>query len=107
LKSTTPILTSILNECSKHALRLNSAYQKLQGSLPITPGRVFNLDEQEFEHLDQYIFRFSKLQDTIGNKLFKSVLLEVEMLKREKKNLTAKNAKSAKETQRQTSRVLR
>jgi len=56
---------------------LNSAYQKLQVSLPITPGRVFNLDEQEVEHLDQYIFRFSKLQDTIGNKLFKSVLLEL------------------------------
>jgi len=66
-----------LNECSKHVLRLNSAYQKLQVSLPITPGRVFNLDEQEVEHLDQYIFRFSKLQDTIGNKLFKSVLLEL------------------------------
>lgn len=77
MKRNTPILKLLLNECSKHVLRLNSAYQKLQVSLPITPGRVFNLDEQEVEHLDQYIFRFSKLQDTIGNKLFKSVLLEL------------------------------
>ena len=56
---------------------MNSAYRKLQSSLPITPDRVFKLDDQEVEHIDQYIFRFSKLQDAIGNKLFKSVLAEL------------------------------
>lgn len=57
--------------------RMDSAYQKIQPSLPITPDRVFKLDDQEVEHIDQYIFRFSKLQDAIGNKLFKSVLTEL------------------------------
>ncbi|MDP3150345.1 MAG: hypothetical protein Q8N83_14580 [Ignavibacteria bacterium] len=77
MKSNTPILKSLLNECSKHAFWMNSAYRKLQSSLPITPDRVFKLDDQEVEHIDQYIFRFSKLQDAIGNKLFKSVLTEL------------------------------
>jgi hypothetical protein len=45
---------------------LNSAYHKIQSSLPITRDRVFQLDDQEVEHLDQYIFRFAKLQDAIG-----------------------------------------
>lgn len=56
---------------------MDSAYQKIQPSLPITSDRVFKLDDQEVEHIDQYIFRFSKLQDAIGNKLFKAVLTEL------------------------------
>jgi len=77
LKRHTPILKALLNECSKHAFRMNSAHRKIQPSLPITPDRVFTLDEQEVEHIDQYIFRFSKLQDALGNKPFKSVLTEL------------------------------
>jgi len=45
---------------------MNSAYKKIEPSLPITSEKVFKLDEWEVEHLDQYIFRFSKLQDAMN-----------------------------------------
>ncbi|MCL5030368.1 MAG: hypothetical protein M1480_15260 [Bacteroidetes bacterium] len=68
------ILKTIINECERHLLRMNNAYEKIGPSLPITPEKVFNLSNDEVEHIDQFIFRFSKLQDAIGQKLFKSVL---------------------------------
>lgn len=46
-------------------------------SLPIEPKKIFNLSEDKAEHIDQFIFRFSKLQDAIGQKLFKAVLIEL------------------------------
>ena len=77
MKKSSAILESVINECNKHVQRMNSAYKKIEPSLPITSEKVFKLDEWEVEHIDQYIFRFAKLQDAIGNKLFKSVLAEL------------------------------
>lgn len=69
------ILISIISECKKHLSRINYAYRKLMPLLPFTPDKVAVLQDEEVEHLDHYIFRFSKLQDAIGQKLFKSVLV--------------------------------
>ena len=71
------ILKSIINECRKHLMRMNSAYEKMSKDLPIMPEKVFELNNELVEHIDQFIFRFSKLQDSIGQKLFKSVLIEL------------------------------
>jgi uncharacterized protein with HEPN domain len=71
------ILISVVNECKKHALRMNSAYEKILPGLPIKPEKVFKLNDDETEHIDQFIFRFSKLQDSISQKLFKYVLMEL------------------------------
>ena len=57
------ILETIVNECRKHAIRMNSAYEKMEPKLPIKPEKVFNLSDDEVEHIDQFIFRFSKLQE--------------------------------------------
>ncbi len=77
MKKSSVILKSVINECNKHVQRMDSAYKKIEPSLPITSEKIFKLDDEEVEHIDQYIFRFSKLQDAIGNKLFKSVLAEL------------------------------
>ena len=73
-KKNNKILKTIISECEKHLLRMNNAYEKISPSLPITPKRIFNLSNDEIEHIDQFIFRFSELQDALGQKLFKSVL---------------------------------
>ena len=73
-KKNNKILKTIISECEKHLLRMNNAYEKISPSLPITPKKILNLSDDEVEHIDQFIFRFSKLQDAIGQKLFKSVL---------------------------------
>ena len=64
-------LQKILNECDKHFLRLNSAYKKMSQFIPLDEKKYLNLSDDEIEHIDQYLFRFSKVQDTMGEKLFK------------------------------------
>lgn len=68
-------LSAALKECEKHLLRLNSAYEKMNNFMPLSPEKYQQLTDDEIEHIDQYLFRFSKLQDAIGERLFKSVLL--------------------------------
>lgn len=68
-------LTKIFHECDKHLLRLNGAYSKIIVLLPFDANTYSNLNENEIEHIDQYLFRFAKLQDAMGEKLFRAFLL--------------------------------
>ncbi len=43
--------------------------------MPLNKEHYENLSEDEIEHIDQFLYRFSKLQDAMGQKLFKSILL--------------------------------
>ncbi len=68
-----------LRQASLHLRRLNDAVKQLEKKY------TFPIDEQAYEQInndlvavafsDQIIYRFSKLQDTIGAKLFKALLL--------------------------------
>jgi len=71
-------LLKILNECDKHLLRMNSASKKMSLFMPLTVTRYEDLTEDEIEHIDQFLFRFSKLQDAMGQKLFKSLLVALD-----------------------------
>jgi len=75
MKKNQYILKSILNECAKHLKRMNFAYKKISSLFPITKERISKLNEDEISYIDQIIYRFSKLQDAIGQKLFKAVLI--------------------------------
>ncbi len=68
-------LEKIFNECDVHLKRINSAYRKMSLFMPLDRDRYDKLSEDEIEHIDQYLFRFSKLQDAMGKKLFKNMLL--------------------------------
>ncbi len=68
-----------LTESYKHLLRLENAFEALKKNyfFPISTDN-FKIILENIEHLaysDQIIYRFSKLQDCMGAKLFKSVLL--------------------------------
>lgn len=65
---------SIVEQCRKHAERLDYAYSHIAFLLPFSAEKVRTLKDEEISYLDQYIFRFSKLQDAIGQKLFPVVL---------------------------------
>lgn len=66
-------------ECRRHLTRLETAFSMLQAhcSFPLDKQQMLQLheDPQLLAYSDQCIYRFSKLQDTMGAKLFKSVLL--------------------------------
>ena len=71
-------LQKIIEECDKHILRMDRAYKKIAPSLPLDKDKYTSLSEDEVGYIDQYLFRFAKLQDTIGKRLFKAVFLFLE-----------------------------
>lgn len=71
-------IEKVFNECEKHILRMQSAITKMSSFMPLTSQKYINLSDDEVEHIDQFLFRFTKLQDTLGEKLFKSILLFVD-----------------------------
>ena len=71
-------IKKLIDECYKHQYRINSAYSKIEYKLPLTEQVYKNLTDEDIEHIDQFIFRFSKLQDAIGQRLFKAMLIFLE-----------------------------
>ena len=71
-------LLKIINECDKHLLRMQSASKKMSIFMPLSIKKYETLSEDEIEHIDQFLFRFSKLQDAMGQKLFKTLLLALD-----------------------------
>ena len=63
-----------LHECNQHKKRLLSAKQRLKSMMPLDVNSYLGLDEMSISVIDQMIFRFSKLQDTMGDKIFPNIL---------------------------------
>lgn len=64
----------VLNECLLHQKRIAYALCKLKKLMPLTPTQYVALTDEQVEALDQFLFRFSKLQDAIGQRLFSGIL---------------------------------
>ena len=60
--------------CDKHIARIEEALCGLQPYFPLDEEKYLNLNSEAVMRLDQFIFRFSKLQDVIGAKIFRYVL---------------------------------
>ena len=65
-----------LNECSKHKIRIEKSYAKVKDIFPLSAPRYEKLSDEEIEGIDQYLFRFAKLQDTLGKRLFRTIVAE-------------------------------
>ena len=68
-------LEKIFYECDKHLQRVQSSAKELESVMPLDAQSYTNLNEEQVKVLDQFLFRFSKLQDAMGQKLFKVILL--------------------------------
>jgi superfamily I DNA/RNA helicase len=68
-------LGKIINECRKHQLRLEEAAMDMKCFMPLEPESFNALSKDQIRVIDQFLFSFEKLQDAIGKKLFKSILL--------------------------------
>jgi len=53
---------------------MSFAYHKIEKHFPLTGERFINIVPEELSYFDQLIFRFSKLQDCMGGKLFPTLL---------------------------------
>ncbi len=59
-----------------HAIHLKESLQEVARLMPLTADKLSNLQPHQVAFMDMMTMRFSKLQDTIGAKIF-SLILEI------------------------------
>ena len=67
-------LLDVIDECDTHLKRLRFAYEKIAGLVPLNLERYQALHDTDIAFVDQFVFRFSKLQDAMGRELFPVLL---------------------------------
>ena len=67
-------LRETLQLCSIHHERMQYAYSKVKHYFPIDLSKYKQLSGDDMSYIDQLIFRFSKLQDSMGNRMFPALL---------------------------------
>ena len=72
---TTARLGAILENCARHQHYLDAARARLPS--PLAAGHLAEDSDALVAALDQFAFRFVRLQDTMGGKLFRAYLVEV------------------------------
>ena len=65
--------TSALEECKKYVQRITTALTFLESLFPFTIDRLNVLSNEQTAVLDQFLYRFAKLQDCIGLRLIPAV----------------------------------
>lgn len=60
--------------CALHLKRMAFARSRVDTFVPLDRNNYYLMDDETIGFLDQYIFRFSKLQDTMGSRLFPLLL---------------------------------
>lgn len=67
-------LTEAVQLCTIHSERMHFAGEKVKDHFPPDKEKYKQLQPEELSFMDQLIFRFSKLQDSMGGKLFPAIL---------------------------------
>jgi len=74
-----------LYECDRHVEKIRDAKEFLSDLMPLSLDRYLASNKIESSFIDQLNFRFSKLQDTIGESIFRAILI---LSKEEVKKMT-------------------
>lgn len=61
-------------ECERNVYHLQRALDLLSPILPMTGERFEHLTDAQVQTLDQFILRFTKLQDAMGGRIFPAIL---------------------------------
>ena len=67
-------IKQLVSECELHQKRIQHALEKLKNFMPLDAENYKTLNDEQVEALDQFLFRFAKLQDAIGQRLFTYIL---------------------------------
>ncbi|MFN4220467.1 MAG: hypothetical protein ACK4GJ_06080 [bacterium] len=68
------ILKNSFKECEKHKAIITYSLKKLKKILPLDASKYQKLTKNQKLTLDSLLFRFAKLQDTLGNKIIRNAL---------------------------------
>lgn len=66
-------IESAIKENDTHLKRIERTKQLLQEFFPISVESFQRLSEEQIEHVDQFIYRFTKLQDSMGARLLPAI----------------------------------
>jgi hypothetical protein len=66
-------IQSALEECDSHLSKIKRAKKLLGPGFPLSGESLATLDEERIGLLDQMIYRFIKLQDSMGTRLLPSL----------------------------------
>ena len=64
-----------LYECHRHVEKITVSRNHLSPIMPLSVESYLNLNDIDMSFIDQLIFRFSKLQDSMGEKIFPFILV--------------------------------
>ncbi len=67
-------LERYFNEAKKHIQKIKRAKEFLKDIMPLNKESFLELSESKQDKLDILIFRFAKLQDLLGRKIFRAIL---------------------------------
>jgi hypothetical protein len=70
-------IEAALFEGEAHRLRLSTGAKKLAPFFPLSPDVLDTLEEETVSWLDQFIYRFTKLQDVMGTRLFPALVFMI------------------------------
>jgi hypothetical protein len=68
-------LTTSLQKCSIHLIRLQYAISQIDKIFPLERETYQKLNDAQIGNIDQLIFRFTKLQDELGTNTFRYLLV--------------------------------
>lgn len=71
-------LLAAWEQCQRHARHLNHALAGLRDSLPLSAEAVAHLSDEAVQRWDQFVWRFTRLQDAMGARLFPAVLAHLQ-----------------------------
>jgi phenylalanine-4-hydroxylase len=71
-------LKETLAICGIHHQRMKFAYDSIKDYFPLTETNFGQISQLEMALFDQLVYRFSKLQDSMGTRLFKQLLEALE-----------------------------
>jgi hypothetical protein len=75
MKDISDTLEKKLYECDMHVQKLYDAKEFLVEIMPMNLENYLKIDKIQSSFIDQLNFRFSKLQDTVGESIIKSLLI--------------------------------
>lgn len=63
-----------IKECDSHIEKLNRGRRLLSEFFPLDLRTFTDINDEQIEHIDQFIYRFTRLQDSMGKRLFPSII---------------------------------
>jgi hypothetical protein len=67
-------LNEAVQLCAINSQRMSFAWEKIKMHFPLDKEQYLRLRPEDLSFFDQLIFRFSKMQDSMGGKLFPAIL---------------------------------